>query len=97
MSGDDIFMIWTGNEDELREFIECLSNLHPTIKFTSEQSSSSVAFLDTTSKTVKFQQISMLSQLTPTNTSSAHLLPPISYKKIHPLQSWITPPPHLFR
>ena len=45
---DDIFMIWTGNEDELREFIEYLNDLHPTIKFTSEQSSSSVAFLDTT-------------------------------------------------
>ena len=26
---DDIFMIWTGNEDELREFIEYLNNLHP--------------------------------------------------------------------
>jgi len=42
---DDIFMIWAGNEGELREFIEYLNNLHPTIKFTSEQSSSSVAFL----------------------------------------------------
>ena len=36
---DDIFMIWTGNEDELREFIEYLNNLHRTIKFTLEQSS----------------------------------------------------------
>ena len=36
---DDIFMIWTGNEDELREFIKYLNNLHRTIKFTLEQSS----------------------------------------------------------
>ena len=29
---DDIVMIWTGNEDELREFIEYINNLHPTIR-----------------------------------------------------------------
>lgn len=43
---DDIFMIWNENEDEHKEFVEYLNNLHPTIKFTSEQSSTSVAFLD---------------------------------------------------
>ena len=44
---DDIFMIWTGNENELKEFIDYSNNLSPTIKFTSEHSSTSIAFLDT--------------------------------------------------
>ena len=64
---DDIFMIWTGNEDELREFIEYLNNLHPTIKFTSEQSSSSVAFLDTT-VSIKDGKISTDLYVKPTDT-----------------------------
>ena len=45
---DDIFMIWTGNEDEMKEFSDYLNNLSPTIIFTSEHSSTSIAFLDTT-------------------------------------------------
>ena len=45
---DDIFMIWTGNEDELKEFIDYLNNLSPTIRFTSEHLSTSIVFLDTT-------------------------------------------------
>lgn len=45
---DDIFMIWTGNTDEPKDFIDYLNNLHPTIKFTSDLSKTSVAFLDTT-------------------------------------------------
>lgn len=44
----DIFMIWTGNTDEPKDFIDYLNNLHPTIKFTSDLSKTSVAFLDTT-------------------------------------------------
>ena len=64
---DDIFMIWAGNEGELREFIEYLNNLHPTIKFTSEQSSSSVAFLDTT-VSIKNGKISTDLYVRPTDT-----------------------------
>ena len=45
---DDIFMDWTGNTDEPKDFIDYLNNLHPTIKFTSDLSKTSVAFLDTT-------------------------------------------------
>ena len=45
---DDIFMIWTGNTDEPKDFIDYLNNLHPTIKFTSDLSKTSVSFLDTT-------------------------------------------------
>ena len=31
---DDIFMIWTHGVDQLKEFIEYLNGIHPTIKFT---------------------------------------------------------------
>ena len=43
---DDIFMIWTHTEDDLRTFITYLNNLHPTIKFTSSHSSTSISFLE---------------------------------------------------
>ena len=32
---DDIFMIWTEGLDNLKIFIDCLNNIHSTIKFTS--------------------------------------------------------------
>ena len=43
---DGIFMIWTHTEDELRTFITYLTNIHPTIKFTSSHSATSISFLD---------------------------------------------------
>ena len=43
---DDIFLIWTGTNEELSNFIEHANSLHPTILLTSEQSTSQVAFLD---------------------------------------------------
>ena len=43
---DDIFMIWTHTENDLHNFISYLNNLHPTIKFTSSHSSTSISFLD---------------------------------------------------
>jgi len=43
---DDIFIIWTHTEDELRTFITYLNNIHPTIKFTSSHSATSISFLD---------------------------------------------------
>ena len=47
---DDIFLIWTHGEDSLRDFVEYLNGLHPTIKFTSEISKESINFWDTTVK-----------------------------------------------
>ena len=47
---DDIFLIWTHGEDSLKEFVNCLNSLNPTIKFTSETKTKSVNFLDTTVK-----------------------------------------------
>ena len=37
--------IWTDGRDKLQEFIALLNQQHPTIKFTSEISSTSVSFL----------------------------------------------------
>ena len=43
---DDIFMIWTESPENLKSFIDYLNNIHPTIKFTSSHSPTSVPFLD---------------------------------------------------
>jgi peptide-methionine (R)-S-oxide reductase len=45
---DDIFMIWEHSPDELNKFLQHLNNCHQTIKFTAEQSTDCVNFLDTT-------------------------------------------------
>ena len=43
---DDIFMIWEHGEESLKEFLDNLNKEHPTLKFTSEYSSSTINFLD---------------------------------------------------
>ena len=43
---DDILMVWTHGEEKLDNFITYLNNIHPTIKFTMERSTSSFPFLD---------------------------------------------------
>ena len=43
---DDIFLIWTLREEKLDKFITNLNSLHPTIKFSSECSTTSIPFLD---------------------------------------------------
>ena len=43
---DDILMVWTHGEEKLDNFITYLNNIHPTIKFTSERSTTSIPFLD---------------------------------------------------
>ena len=45
---DDIFMIWSGDSNSLKEFITYLNNAEPSINFTHEISRSQVNFLDTT-------------------------------------------------
>ena len=42
---DDIFMIWTKSLGSLKIFIDYLSNIHTTIKFTSSHSSTNTPFL----------------------------------------------------
>ena len=44
---DDIFIIFTGSELELTEFIEYMNSQHVSIKFTAEYSKERVPFLDT--------------------------------------------------
>ena len=43
---DDIFMIWTHSVDDLHAFTSYLNSIHPTIKFTSNYSFTSIPFLD---------------------------------------------------
>ena len=45
---DDIFFIWEHGEEKLRNFVETLNEIHPTIKFTAEWSQKSINFLDVT-------------------------------------------------
>ena len=45
---DDIFLVWTGTEDELRMFLTDINKVHRTIQFTCELSHSEITFLDTT-------------------------------------------------
>ena len=45
---DDIFLLWTGTENQLNQFIETINNLHHSIKFTVQYSSQEITFLDTT-------------------------------------------------
>jgi hypothetical protein len=46
---NDILLIWTGTEEELKKFLAFIDTLHPTIKFTSDYDfqTKSVSFLDT--------------------------------------------------
>ena len=45
---DDIFFMWELGEEKLRNFVETLNEIHPTIKFTAEWSQKSIIFLDVT-------------------------------------------------
>ena len=43
---DDIFFLWEHGEEKLKKLIEYLNEKHPTIKFTTEWSQTSINFLD---------------------------------------------------
>ena len=43
---DDVFLIWIHGEEELDKFILHSNSIHPSIKFTSERSVTSIPFLD---------------------------------------------------
>lgn len=45
---DDIMLIWKGTENELKEFLIYINQVHSSIKFTSESSMSKINFLDLT-------------------------------------------------
>ena len=43
---DDILMVWTHGNEKLESLIAYLNSIHPTIKFTSERSTTYIPFLD---------------------------------------------------
>ena len=43
---DDLFMIWTGSEQELLDFMSDLNKKHPSIKFEFKYSQTKIEFLD---------------------------------------------------
>ena len=43
---DDIFFIWTSDEESLTRFIDHINSFHRTIKFTSEYSTTETYFVD---------------------------------------------------
>ena len=65
---DNIFMIWTHGQDQLDHFINYLNNIHPTIKFTSEASHTSINFLGTTVKIDETRHIYTTLYEKPTDT-----------------------------
>jgi len=68
---DDIFLIWTGSQQQLDEFMGKINSHHRTIKFTHETSENEVTFLDVTAyKGEKFQTTGILdvkTHIKPTN------------------------------
>ena len=48
---DDLFMIWTGTEEDLLKFINELNQKHKTIKFDFKYSKTKIEFLDVLVKT----------------------------------------------
>ena len=86
---DDILMVWTHGNEKLESFIAYLNSIHPTIKFTSERSTTSIPFLDVKILLEK-GKIQTDLYCKPTNKhqyllvhSSSH---PYHTKKINPLQ-----------
>ena len=43
---DDIFYVWTHGEEKLYDFLSCLNESHPNLKFTYEYSIERINFLD---------------------------------------------------
>lgn len=76
---DDIFLIWTSGIDELHKFIKYLNDCHQSIKFTSEISTKSVNFLDTT---VKLNENHTLSTTLYTKPTDSHNY--LLYDSCHP-------------
>lgn len=79
---DDIFLIWTGSEKDLKNFLDFINTLHPTIKFTStyDFKSKTVPFLDTS---IKIEKGTITSDLYRKPTHSPQYLLPSSTHPPH--------------
>ena len=70
---DDIFLLWTHDEEKLNDFITYLNKLHPTIKFTSSFSYNEIPFLDVKVMLLDGRlETDLLNPLTNTSTSLNH-------------------------
>ena len=76
---DDIFVIWSQGEDELRLFINHLNNSMPSIKFEAETSRTEVHFLDVT---LKLDQNGIISTTLYTKPTDSHNY--VNYQSCHP-------------
>ena len=45
---DDIFFLWGHGEEKLKSFLDSINKMHPTLKFTSYRSKTSINVLDVT-------------------------------------------------
>ncbi len=79
---DDILLIWTGSEKELKAFLAFMDSIHPTIKFTADYNFQikSVAFLDTR---ITIKQGKLTTDLYKKETHSAQYLLPSSTHPPH--------------
>ncbi|XP_041461177.1 uncharacterized protein LOC121412433 [Lytechinus variegatus] len=90
---DDIFFIWTREEDSLHTFIDHINSFHRTIKFTSEFSQQETHFLDVTVQK-KPNGITTTLYTKPTDT---HQYLHSSLQNRHRLQSSPQTSPYLLR
>ena len=76
---DDIFLIYTGGETKLDEFLTNLNMKHESIKFDHEKSTKSVAFLDTLIYIDEKRQLQTTLYTKPTDTHNY-----LHFKSSHP-------------
>ena len=78
---DDIFMIWTGDETDLKEFFRRVNALHDSIKFEWKYSKTEVNFLDTTVKIENNGNLSTKLYRKPTDRNAY-----LHYNSYHPMK-----------
>ena len=76
---DDIFLIYTGGERKLIEFLTKLNTAHDSIKFEFEKSTKSIAFLDTLVYIDDKRQLQTTLYTKPTDTHNY-----LHFKSAHP-------------
>ena len=81
---DDIFFLWDHGEESLKDFIQHLNSVHPTIKFTAEYSKDTINFLDVK---VSKQGTRLVSDLYVKPTDTHQYLDPTSCHPIHCINS----------
>ncbi len=85
---DDVFSIFIGSENEVKEFVDKLNGLHPTkaIQFTAEYSQEKVNFLDTTVFFIDNRLVTTL-YTKPTDSHSY-----LNFESCHPMHNKVSIP-----